>query len=785
MHFDLEAVSKPRAAACSRTARLLEPRTTRLASKPRHTRAKRRAKNSFGGLSPFARVPKVLHLLFTVLVLAATGRTAFAQTAPQIGFLFPAGAQRGAKVQVQVGGKYMPAPCGIWIGGEGVRSEKETTAGTMTLVVDSDATRGPRPVRIHSIQGGSGPRPFIVGELPEVIESTDDGQTVALQTTVNGRLNPKGDIDQFRLSLHAGQQIVCSAAVKSIGSPSDTILRMLDSKGRVLETADDHASRDPLLVFRCPADGTYTLQIYDFNLAGGPDHVYRLTITDGPFLSYAFPPGIRQGVEADVTLFGWNLEDGESMKYKVTADGLHGEVRIPGCANQLTLAQGSVPELVESISSESQRIPVPVTINGRLESAGDADTFRFTATKGQKLALKAISAGLGFPADLVMEIADAERKLIREIDDIGGSRDPSYLFAAPADGDYLVTLKERALRGGPRFIYRLSIGPPEPTVRLTVKSSEFAVNTAETLSLPVRVEPLDGFSDEIQLSASGLPAGVSMKLVSHTPKKAGDVMLEIQTDAAAGFVSNSFRIEARLASEPTREPIAELGDLWLAVGPKVPFELSTVSAIQEAPRLTAFLFPVQVKRDDGFTGPIRLVGVDPDRRGTVVPMEGIIATGQAAGSIPLIIQSAAIEGTTHRCRVMGVVDLPGPNGKTHSVFHVAKGSMGMGCQPNYLTLTVEPPRIRLRAGESTRIAFRVSRRVEMKEITISLKAPLPSKGIAGKPISLGPGETTGTFELHIQAGTVLPPLVTVPFRAQSSRDGLPVYAETSATLITR
>ncbi|MFT7640825.1 MAG: hypothetical protein ACI9G1_002569, partial [Pirellulaceae bacterium] len=400
------------------------------------------------------------------------------------------------------------------------------------------------------------------------------------------------------------------------------------------------------------------------------------------------------------------------------------------------------------------------------------------------LGMKVSSADLGFPTDLVLEVSNAEGKLIKEIDDIGTSRDPSCVFTAAADGDYLMTLKERALRGGPLFIYRLSIGPLEPALKLTVKSSEFAVVPGGTLSLPLRVDPLDGFAAEIELSAIGLPAGVSMKPVLHTPKKAGDVVLEIQVAAVAQFISSSFRIEARIAATPTSEPIAALDDLWLAVGPKVPFELSTVSAIQEAPRLAAHPFPVQVKRDEGFTGPIRLVGVDPDVRGTVIPLEGSIAAGQDAGTIPLIVQALAIEGTTHRCRVMGVIDLPGPDGKMYPVFHLPNGSMAMGCQPNHLTLTADPPRVRLHAGEATRISLRVARRVEMEDIAIELKGLL-IEGVEGQPISLVAGESTGMFELRIKAGVELPPAFSVTFRAASSRNGLPIYAETSVTVVTR
>ena len=47
-----------------------------------------------------------------------------------------------------------------------------------------------------------------------------------------------------------------------------------------------------------------------------------------------------------------------------------------------------------------------------------------------------------------------------------------------------------------------------------------------------------------------------------------------------------------------------------------------------------FPFPVAAKRDEGFSGPIRLVGVRPDVRGTVKPLSGTIAADSTTGTLP-------------------------------------------------------------------------------------------------------------------------------------------------------
>ncbi len=740
--------------------------------------------------------------LLALMAILVSSRPLLAQTAPQIGYLFPAGAQRGTRVQVDVGGKYMPGPCGVWVGGKGVRSEHAVTEGTLALIIDASAESGPRPIRIHSVQGGSSPRSFVVGELPEILEDAESAsQTILPGVTINGRLHPKGDIDVYELTLTPGQQVVCCLAMRSLVSPGSTLLRLIDAQGRVVATGSNQQGLDPLLAWRCPTSGRYRLQVFDFNLAGGADHVYRLTVTDGPYLDHAFPAGAQRGVGSTVTLYGWNLP-GDSLQHTINATGDAYTTQLAGSANRLTIPLSDRPELVEHEPNNSVETPEKIetsrVINGRFQQPDDEDVFEIQATKGDRLVIRVESASLGFPADAVLRVSSSEGKLIKETDDVGPSRDPEYLFTVAADGTYLLSLTERAGRGGPRFIYRLHVHPPEPALRLTVKAAEFSVVPGETTTIPVRINPLNGFDQEIELVAINLPAGVNVEPVKHTPKKAGDVSLDIRPNSKVEFTSGPFDIIARTVSdEPSAQPLAvtrlatnttlteQSQHLWLAVSPKIPFELTTQSTILEAPRLAAFRFPVTVTRDEKFQSAIRLVGVDRDRRGTVVPLSGQIAADSDSGTIPLIIQSAAIEGTTHRCRVMGVAEVAGPDGKPHLVFHIAKGSMAMGCQPNQLTLTASPARIQWQPGQPTSVTMTINRRVECGDVTISLLPQTGIKGVTAEPVTIPVGESQAKMKLEFVADSVVPPDFQVQLQAESSRDELPVYAQAELRILTR
>lgn len=741
---------------------------------------------------------------FLTLLISLWSVSAFAQTAPQIGYLFPAGGQCGSVIDVHLGGKYMPGPCGVWIGGSGVAALADNTEGQLELTIAKDAVPGNRLVRIFSVQGGSTPRPFVIGELPERLEhSHESADSISFPVTVNGQLNPQGDIDQFELSLKPGQQIVCAVAARSIGSPCDTTLRLIDSDGRVVAISNDHRGLDALLVYRSLTTGTFTLQLYNFDLSGRPEHVYRLTVTDGPYLDYAFPPGLQRGTKSAITLAGWNLADGNTASYSGTpgaAETAH-EITLPGCANRLTVPIGDSAEKFETEPNDkveaAETVSCPLTVNGRFAEPGDVDVFRFTATKAQKVKIDIAAEKLGFATDVVLTISNEQGRVLKTVDDVPGTPDPSLLFTAPSNGDYFVTLKERAARGNADFIYRMTIAEPRPDLRLTVKTSEFAVENGGELEIPVTLTKLDGFADEFELTAIDLPDGVTVDAQILPVKSPVSAKLKFQAAEGLPFPWAPIRIVARFKQDGKLvERVAQATvtlvpgsasiyaeQLWLAVTPHIPFSLVTTTVILEANRMAAFQFPVTTVRDDGFTGAIRLVGVDPDRRGTVIPLSGMINRDSNTGSIPLIIQSKAVEGTTHRCRVMGVVEVDGPDGQKHSVFHVAKGSMAMGCQPNLLTLSVEPSRITRRSGDVIEVSVSAVRRTAMSNVTISAAIPQSPKSLRFKPFTLTTDQTRATLRLRLDESVPLPPRVTLEIRAESSRDGLPISAATTLTLV--
>lgn len=740
--------------------------------------------------------------LWLAVALTATSATvAPAQTTPKIEFLFPPGAQRGTDVEVQLGGEYMPGACRLTTVGEGIALQPAAEPNRYRFAVASNAPLGLHETRLSSVQGASPPFPFVIGELPEVVhEHQPEPQELKLPVTANGRLAAANELHEYAIVLAEGQQIVCAATTRALRSPVDPMLRLLNADGKLVASSFPHRTADALLVYRAPAPGRYTLQVFDFQMAGSKEHIYRVTVTDGPWIAYAFPFGVSRDAETSLTLFGWNLpglgSDTHELKVAPQASKSY-ELTLPGCVNRLTLPVGKHAEVLEvepnDVSEQATSLAFPATMNGRLGKPGDVDVIAFSAKKGEKLVIDIDSADLQFNTDIVLTVTSDAGKPITEVDDAKGSRDPSFQFTAPADGRYFVALRDRSQGGGAEYVYRLQLTTLQPELTARVNVSSLMLHAGQSTNLPVLINRLDGLVDELEVTAVDLPAGVSVKPQLVPAKTPATIQLSLTVADMTAPVSGLVRIVVRNTKQSeARERTALIAEsatatsgsdyLWLAVSPEIPFTLKTTTTILDAPRLAAFPFPVSVERKPGFTGPIQLVGVEPDRRGTLIPLEGQIAAGGDSGSIPLVIQHKVTEGTTHRCRVMGVAEVLGIDGKSYQVFDVAGGNLSVGCQPSLLTLTVEPGIIDRSRGDVQRVEVRVMRRTTMDPITLRLAPAKDVVGLECDPVEVGIGQETAVLKLQFSRTAVLPPRTTIEIKAHSSRDGLPVYGVTSFRL---
>lgn len=129
---------------------------------------------------------------------------------------------------------------------------------------------------------------FIMDNLPEVLatepnDAIDTAQSVNTPIVINGRIDRPGDIDYFRID--GSGAIVAEVFARRLYSPLDSVVRLHDSRGKVVDQNDDYEDRGwPLITHHADsrlitvAQGARYISITDAQGQGGTDFAYRLYI---------------------------------------------------------------------------------------------------------------------------------------------------------------------------------------------------------------------------------------------------------------------------------------------------------------------------------------------------------------------------------------------------------------------------------------------------------------------------------------------------------------------------
>lgn len=87
--------------------------------------------------------------------------------------------------------------------------------------------------------------------------------------------------------------------------------------------------------------------------------------------------------------------------------------------------------------------------------------------------------------------------------------DSQILFDAPADGKYIVRLRDVRGLASDDFTYRLSIRPRQEDYRISLDQENPNIPRGGSRPITVNCERLDGFSGPIDLTVDGLPPGIT------------------------------------------------------------------------------------------------------------------------------------------------------------------------------------------------------------------------------------------------------------------------------------
>lgn len=362
-----------------------------------------------------------------VLIDPATGKTT-AQALPVkpqppvITQTLPWSSPRGRTVRVTIRGQHFEFVRSVTTNAPDVTAKvlpSNRGIGTLEieLVIAPSARVGAAMLTLDGDGGKSLPVRFFVDHFLAVQETglTDSARAampITLGTTVEGGTDRPGDVDYYRFTAAAGDQIGAQVSAAEIGSKLDPVLTLTDDTGAVL------AEGGAALGFTARKAGTYSVGVRDREFRGGTDFAYRLHVGAVPVVTGVFPLGAQRGRTTSVHVSGVNLGSAAGVTAKVTvpADAPPGsKVRVPldGAAAQ---AAGAAEVIVSEFGSvvldptAGADVRAPGSADGIFAKPNEAHTVHFAAKKGERLVVEALARRAGSPVDPVIEILDAAGK---------------------------------------------------------------------------------------------------------------------------------------------------------------------------------------------------------------------------------------------------------------------------------------------------------------------------------------------------------------------------------------
>jgi hypothetical protein len=330
-----------------------------------------------------------------------------------------------------------------------------------------------------------------------------------------------------------------------LGSQLDPVVRLLDARGNELAAVDDTPGVGPDCRFAhtFAADGEYVLEVRDSNYAGGADFHYRLRVGDFPLAAVPFPPGAGRGAQTTFTFFGPDCAGaaratppptatGKQMRLSTRYEGDRGKA---GGSGFVTAAVGEYDEAAEAEPNdapESATPPggLPVTLNGRLDPAGDRDFYQLAVKKGQRLRLSARTRSLGSPCDVRLQLFKPDGTKLAE-SKVEGAGEGTLDATFPDDGPYRLLVEDLNRAGGPGLAYRVTVEPYKPGFDLSVDTDRVNARPGETAELKVTCVRRD-YAGPITLSAEG--AGLTSEGTIPAGKNEGILKLKAPPARPAG-----------------------------------------------------------------------------------------------------------------------------------------------------------------------------------------------------------------------------------------------------------
>lgn len=490
---------------------------------------------------------------FAILSLLATAIPAqllAQQSYPMLMSIEPVAAQVGQTSEHVIKSRYtMEGAYEVLVVGEGVRGEvvlpeankdekkpAALQALTVRFHVDPDATPGVRDFRIATPTGISTVGQLVIVKDPVIAESGDNNKLESatpaeLPATLCGRIERAEDVDFFKFSAEANETICFHVRcmrlqdrIHDLQQHADPIISIRNASGSTIVSSDNVFAADPLISHTFREAGDYYLELRDVRYQGNQYWGYCVEASKRPFVQTVFPLAVPEEEHRSVRLIGYALDKDAQGEVALASPHATGIQKAMVKLGAEPLQPASVVVTDELLSQESEQdnnaiesaqpIEIPGGVNGVIEVENDIDYFSFSAKKGERYSFEVIAHRAGSSLDPYLRILNEKGSQQSLSDDVRiGKRNfaDSRIenWSVPADGKYLLEVRDVHLRGGDSFVYFLSTTQSSPYFTLFADTDKTPISPGTSGVVFVRAEKKNGFNGEIQLRVDGLPDGVT------------------------------------------------------------------------------------------------------------------------------------------------------------------------------------------------------------------------------------------------------------------------------------
>jgi hypothetical protein len=247
----------------------------------------------------------------------------------------------------------------------------------------------------------------------------------------------------------------------------------------------------------------------------------------------------------------------------------------------------SLPQVNESEPNDTPgsatRITVPCGLNGRIGKARDIDHFVFRAAKGKaiRFEVKARRFGTLFRSglDSVLDVLDAKGAVLASNDDSIG-KDAAVVFTPPADGDYVLRIRDLNSKGGPTFVYHIEADWARSDFAVRCDGDKAMIGPGSRTAWFVRLTRTGGFSGPVKVEVQGLPQGVSVNPLTIQPGQAqGLLVLSAAADAPRGAalvrVTATATLDVDGKKETVTRAVVPAQEIYSPGGGRIVFDVGT------------------------------------------------------------------------------------------------------------------------------------------------------------------------------------------------------------------